>query len=1075
MTLADDLRFKRGSRPFLVAVVNWYNLTTKTEETFYFSERPYATEAGGTPASQEFLPYLRRGSEGYSASIHADVRTAGGHAEIDFGSYELINLPLPSAEELIDDGGELVGTHLGGVAQITFDNFQAAGRINRGDVIKVNETSYFAAESKRASGGTVSLLKIVPALAQAELDNATVTVTRPKPGGARRLDFLREYECEGRQIDVYALGTVPTPVLGATGSQGSQALTWATKAIVATNSQVGTDWGPPDGDIIRLPLEPRGYDLAKTMGVRYLGLGQALGFDGSSTRAVVSDPWDPEDEATDSFVIQGRIQLPAPHASAVGGRYIIDKTNWWVRVDNADNLAVLTFGITTSSGSYTVSTDALASFHEQWYWFTAVYDEDEDEIQIYVNKEAADNAATATAGTLTASTDDLYIGRKGTGGGFFLGILCELRIFTGALTPSTFRSYLDGPILSTTDGLIANWRGDVDSPTTPTKLYDYGPSRDPRASPPSIFDATISIGSGAACHSCEGGEELAGNQKPEVIGYVRHAKGVLVDPTRWIYQFNNGRSMDALAVYVKGSAKTHVGDNTSLIDLFADGTPAGGSYRWYPHQSLVRLDSVDGEVTADLWGRTPYGAGLHFDRSAATDKVDFGTTPNSTFYGSDFTLEFKVFFSDDTDIQYLFNSEDGLGAGVYVLYRNTTGLANIISFSTPIGTAQVAIDAETPTMVSWVRENTSGSNYDMRIYFDGVEVYDGSFSGSDVGPSATAFVAGVKGSSGWFGGVLNELRIWSDVRTLEEIQDNLYLTGTDIVGQSGLAHYYPVEPDVGSTWTDYGSATTANGTITGAEWEGGVAIASHDNAAYSLLTEPSEPSSLLSIRTSSARVRTPSVNVGTFSGGSRAPIGARFYDKISLLGAISEIIASCGGWLIYDRVNGLWSLKCLYDWREADSVQTIEEWDIVELDARGAVKPRSEFECGWGQTGGIVTELTGSAEADAEVRALLSKELRFATGYADNAEAYLLTDPLYEAGGRWKNQTDAKAWADTFAEIYGRRLYGYSLDLFRGLLEFNPGDVVTINHRRMVPSGSAKVLVVRVEDRVNSATIEVLR
>jgi len=64
-------------------------------------------------------------------------------------------------------------------------------------------------------------------------------------------------------------------------------------------------------------------------------------------------------------------------------------------------------------------------------------------------------------------------------------------------------------------------------------------------------------------------------------------------------------------------------------------------------------------------------------------------------------------------------------------------------------------------------------------------------------------------------GLIDEFRVWDDVRTQTEIQDNMY---TELTGsETGLVAYYKINEGSGTTLTD--SAGTNDGTIYGATWQ----------------------------------------------------------------------------------------------------------------------------------------------------------------------------------------------------------------------------------------------------------------
>ena len=141
-----------------------------------------------------------------------------------------------------------------------------------------------------------------------------------------------------------------------------------------------------------------------------------------------------------------------------------------------------------------------------------------------------------------------------------------------------------------------------------------------------------------------------------------------------------------------------------------------------------------------------------------------------------------------------------------------------------INNAGAAKGSYTPTLsdgdcfhFAVVYDGAGVSNSDrLKLYIDGVAVALG-FTGTI--PATTATMTGGFGSDGtgapgYFDGSLDELRVWSDVRTPTEIADNRLLS---MVGnEAGLVAYYQFNEGSGTTLTD--KVGTYNGTLTSGTW-----------------------------------------------------------------------------------------------------------------------------------------------------------------------------------------------------------------------------------------------------------------
>ncbi|MBN2727641.1 MAG: T9SS type A sorting domain-containing protein [Bacteroidales bacterium] len=76
------------------------------------------------------------------------------------------------------------------------------------------------------------------------------------------------------------------------------------------------------------------------------------------------------------------------------------------------------------------------------------------------------------------------------------------------------------------------------------------------------------------------------------------------------------------------------------------------------------------------------------------------------------------------------------------------------------------------------------------------------------------------GSNAWFNGKVDEVRLWNDVRTEEEIRQNMYRELPNPAGESNLIAYYKFNETSGSTC--YDSKNSYNATLTnmtGTEWQ----------------------------------------------------------------------------------------------------------------------------------------------------------------------------------------------------------------------------------------------------------------
>jgi hypothetical protein len=100
----------------------------------------------------------------------------------------------------------------------------------------------------------------------------------------------------------------------------------------------------------------------------------------------------------------------------------------------------------------------------------------------------------------------------------------------------------------------------------------------------------------------EGGDDLAGKNKPVALGKVFNVPPPLVDSAKLIYQVHNGQINDVPAAYDRGIVLTKGADYASEADLNAT-APGAGLYRVYKAGGYFRLGSTPaGTVASDVEG-----------------------------------------------------------------------------------------------------------------------------------------------------------------------------------------------------------------------------------------------------------------------------------------------------------------------------------------------------------------------------------------------------------------------------------------------------------------------------------------
>ncbi|MBU2554762.1 MAG: T9SS type A sorting domain-containing protein [Bacteroidetes bacterium] len=92
-------------------------------------------------------------------------------------------------------------------------------------------------------------------------------------------------------------------------------------------------------------------------------------------------------------------------------------------------------------------------------------------------------------------------------------------------------------------------------------------------------------------------------------------------------------------------------------------------------------------------------------------------------------------------------------------------------------------------------------------------------------------IGGCTAYASYFAGKLDEIRIWNDIRTEDEIRQNMYRELPDPAGESNLVAYYKLNSTSGTNATDSkGSNTGTLTNMTGSEWQTSPAMFGPKNA-----------------------------------------------------------------------------------------------------------------------------------------------------------------------------------------------------------------------------------------------------
>ena len=211
-----------------------------------------------------------------------------------------------------------------------------------------------------------------------------------------------------------------------------------------------------------------------------------------------------------------------------------------------------------------------------------------------------------------------------------------------------------------------------------------------------------------------------------------------------------------------------------------------------------------------------FGNALEFDGS--NDYVDCGQSEAANITGS-LTIEAWVKpYTKNSNLTIVGNSDSGLNNSGYVLHVNTwNNTDGKIGFETNNGDPIVTEDSVVE-FDRWQHVAVVSSGVTATVYVNG-EAKKVIGSVNLTSTLNHLFIGAMPDPAYYYEGQIDELRIWNDVRSQQEISDNMCLTLNS--NEAGLAAYYQFDETDGSTTLPDITANNNDGTLnnmTGDEW-----------------------------------------------------------------------------------------------------------------------------------------------------------------------------------------------------------------------------------------------------------------
>ena len=183
----------------------------------------------------------------------------------------------------------------------------------------------------------------------------------------------------------------------------------------------------------------------------------------------------------------------------------------------------------------------------------------------------------------------------------------------------------------------------------------------------------------------------------------------------------------------------------------------------------------DGVITGSNWVNGLIGKGLHFD--GINDSIG---VPNDGSFGFTVTENFTIeawFIIDTLAEHWIFSHKNGSRNGYSFAISGASNLANFAVEGNTQGVNYSVISTSSITTECWhyIAVMYNGQTRELSLYLDGQfeqsTICGGNLIGT-IGHLGTSFTIGTrgKGTSPWFKGILDEVRISDTVRSASEIQ-----------------------------------------------------------------------------------------------------------------------------------------------------------------------------------------------------------------------------------------------------------------------------------------------------------------
>jgi hypothetical protein len=573
----------------------------------------------------------------------------------------------------------------------------------------------------------------------------------------------------------------------------------------------------------------------------------ALSLDGTGDYVEVAD-----NNALD-FTGSVTVEAWVKHAGGTGKQVIVDKydasTQGYQLAYDA-TAGTVSFIVDDGAVNGTTTTAVFTLPTTEWTHLAGVYTT-AGNAHLYVNGVQL-ASSTPQAGMSLGNADPLLIGAGANNAEFFNGLIDEVRIWGAERTEDEVRENMHLNLLGDETNLVAYYQFNeaAGSATTAELIGFYTGTLQGNAT---FVTSTINLGRNGTTNTQTVGNSgfpisvdfTTGNDANLTMSFTAHSasekfavtyqqyvpnttNGIAVSETnyrnpRWT--INKSNSSATFSADITFSYPNNTFDNLVPRNYVLYNRTMGADGDWTKLNivpSAITANSIkfDGVTVAGQFmvvreqnkPDTVRGQMLSLDGTG--DYVEIADNTNLNFSNQDFTIELWARATGGTGDQTLINKKNG-AEGYELVYKSGTNELVFTVEDAGVNTASVTVNSFTLSTVDWTHLAVSynATNGEASIYVNGQTPVALTGTANLVASNTLPLRIGANGGgANFFQGTIDEVRVWSDLRTANELRENMHLT---LVGtEANLVGYWQYNNDARDYIGGYDGTLNGNASVT---------------------------------------------------------------------------------------------------------------------------------------------------------------------------------------------------------------------------------------------------------------------